>query len=290
MATRTWDGSSSGAWDTALNWTPATVPVDDDDVIIPASATQDITTDLDQSDVTLASFTIEHGATIDIGSQAGHLLIGGAAASIWHLGGSGSYWMDIAGDAGIPEIHVDGTGFYSLNSYAAQNMCTTLKITNASATVWIAEEPVAVAEVATIQNGGATLLVGDGVTGLDGAAAFALTTSSGTVTTASPMTVLTVTGGTVTVEEGAIATLNAYAGVVYHLGGTITAANVFTDGNLDFSKRMCTCAVTAATLQGAATYNDPYNRVLATTAITFNGTSTATATVNVGQDLTFTVS
>src|SRR5882672_3618175 len=55
-ATKTWDGSSSGNWNTAANWTNNAVPVDGDDLIFPAGAAN-LTSTNDIADLRLHSIT-----------------------------------------------------------------------------------------------------------------------------------------------------------------------------------------------------------------------------------------
>ena len=77
MAKKIWVGGSSGNegnYGTAANWSPSGVPVASDDVVIP-SGSQSITDGLDQSAVSLSSFTVSSGYTGSIGSSEGSLQI-----------------------------------------------------------------------------------------------------------------------------------------------------------------------------------------------------------------------
>jgi hypothetical protein len=68
MPTREWKGTTDD-YETAANWTTATVPIAGDDVVLRDSA-QAIATNLDQSAVVLNSFTVEQSYTGNIGSYA----------------------------------------------------------------------------------------------------------------------------------------------------------------------------------------------------------------------------
>ena len=58
--TKTWDGSSSGNWGTAANWSPSSVPVNGDDLIFPSLASRYTTTN-DLSNLRLNSITFNTG-------------------------------------------------------------------------------------------------------------------------------------------------------------------------------------------------------------------------------------
>lgn len=88
MATKVWD-SVSGNWNDAGSWDPAGVPVSDDEVIFPASATVAPTMGLDQSSVDLDVLRTEPGFVLNVGSAGMHLSI--AADLIVHQG-SGTLW------------------------------------------------------------------------------------------------------------------------------------------------------------------------------------------------------
>src|SRR5947209_3327953 len=56
-ATKTWDGSSSGNWNTTANWAGNVVPVDGDDLVFPANALRFTVTN-DISGLNLRSITL----------------------------------------------------------------------------------------------------------------------------------------------------------------------------------------------------------------------------------------
>lgn len=75
----TWNGSASTDWNTAGNWTPATVPVSTSDVVIPDanSTTNDPT--LSGTATTIATLSVENGGILN-GGTATQLSLAGAGA------------------------------------------------------------------------------------------------------------------------------------------------------------------------------------------------------------------
>jgi hypothetical protein len=106
MATRTWTGTTSGDWGVTTNWSPSTVPVSDDDVII--DGTVSITSGLNQSAVDLKSLKVLSTYTGNIGTSGASLQIN----------------VTSTGGGNVPVVEVSGNGsFYNLNGNY-----TTLKI------------------------------------------------------------------------------------------------------------------------------------------------------------------
>lgn len=106
MATRTWTGATDGDWAVTTNWSPSTVPVSDDDVII--DGTVSITASLNQSAVDLKSLKILSTYTGNIGTSGASLQINVTSTA----GGN------------TPTCEISGNGsFYNLNGNY-----TTLKI------------------------------------------------------------------------------------------------------------------------------------------------------------------
>ena len=105
MATNRWIGGTSGnetTYTTAANWSLGSAPAGTNDVIIPKDAAYNITGS-DQSSTALASFTIEDGCGITIGTGAVPLLI---QATVCTLGNSGT--VNIGGT--IPTLTLKGSG------------------------------------------------------------------------------------------------------------------------------------------------------------------------------------
>lgn len=121
MATRTWDGSESGKWDTAANWTPATVPISNDDVIINAGS-RSIDDGLDQSAVDLDSMVVGPDYTGEIGNSATAPLQIGCDEMTMNGGGDNHFIKSGAGNAidilRIKSIGSTGLGAISLEANA----------------------------------------------------------------------------------------------------------------------------------------------------------------------------
>src|SRR5690349_8963124 len=97
MATRDRVGTTSTAWVTNTNWSPATSPANGDDCYIQQSNTRDIAGS-DESAVTLASFNAKMTNTFNIGDNGTPLKIG---SSVWNIGQQGDSATDGTGSGRI---------------------------------------------------------------------------------------------------------------------------------------------------------------------------------------------
>lgn len=101
MAERIWTGATDTAWNTAGNWSGSAVPVDGDVVIFQGTPTNNLTTALAATGVSLNRLAVMPSFTGQIGnSSAGHLevnvnngtnprlVVGGTAASKVYINGS----------------------------------------------------------------------------------------------------------------------------------------------------------------------------------------------------------
>ena len=120
MATRIWLGTSSSSYTATGNWADATVPIDDDDVVISAHAVNAITSNLDQSAVSLNSFVVEDGFNHNIGTTSAMLqiLLLGDGPTVFKYAGTGTLArIDLGATTLKPEIRNTGTpnaGAYGL--------------------------------------------------------------------------------------------------------------------------------------------------------------------------------
>jgi len=84
-ASVTWNGSVSGDWNDARNWTPARVPMETDAVTVPGSA-PDMPT-VASNDVTVATLTVEAGASLSLVALnltvTGNVRVAGALAAFY---------------------------------------------------------------------------------------------------------------------------------------------------------------------------------------------------------------
>ena len=73
MATNTWEGDVSGDAALPANWSEGSVPVTNDDVIVPSWATYGITASMDAlASARLNSFWVQEGFEKEIGSDTGY--------------------------------------------------------------------------------------------------------------------------------------------------------------------------------------------------------------------------
>src|SRR5688572_22539889 len=74
-ATRTWDGSSSTAWNTGANWSNNSVPDDDDTARFNSNTSRDPT--IGSSDFAVGKLLLEIGADAEVFAGSGTLTLNG---------------------------------------------------------------------------------------------------------------------------------------------------------------------------------------------------------------------
>lgn len=252
MATRTWIGTTSGDWAVTTNWQEGSVPIAGDDVVIKNNAVA-ITASLNQSAVTLASFTCDSTYTGTIGSSSAYLQVGATLVSI------GAPSNSATAGTGSPRIKLDfGSVQTTITVYST---CATTsdaglepfrwKGTHASNKCYVVGggrvgvATTLTSEVATltewdVTGSGAVLNLGPGCTLTTGYA------TAGNTTVNSTMTTLTVSpGATVTTQgTGAVTTANVGGTLNSNSSGTITTCNLYAQGRADFSQNPASRAVT----------------------------------------------
>jgi hypothetical protein len=254
MAQKTWIGTNSGnvgTWSVAANWqdaggtTSTAIPATGDDVFIENSS-QDISSGLAQSGVTLSSLNIAQSYTGKVGTTSAYLAISATTTNIGLQAdggtsqGSGRIKLDFGSNQTTCNVFNTGA------SPADTNMqCVIVKGTHASNALYVTRGIVGVAtatsgEAATMATvdvgsssaGGGNVVLGAGCT---------LTTvnvGAGTLTNMGAAgTTLNVNGSNATYScfgSGAHTTINCDAGQVkYQSSGTITTANI--TGTLDLT-------------------------------------------------------
>lgn len=220
MANRTWEGATSGDWGTAGNWVEGSVPVNGDDVRIPATSTQAINAGLNQSAVTLTSLVVEDGAPA-IGTETAYLQIGTGA---FRFAGSGTSLIDLGSSAIV--VYVDDTatpaegyaGLYLKGSAISQLILNG----GHTALAWRVGET-ATATSIRINGLAAIYWGGSSVTNTTFHA------NSGTAVIQHAVTTCNVNGGSVKSQgSAAIGTWNVYGGIAYpESSGTITTLNMY---------------------------------------------------------------
>ena len=113
MALKIWVGTTSTAYGTSTNWSPAVVPVTNDEVLVPASTTRAIAAS-NQTGVAIDSFEVEEGYAQNIGSAPDNFLqikCTGAGTKYFKYAGSGTLALiDLNTSAITPEIRNTGSG------------------------------------------------------------------------------------------------------------------------------------------------------------------------------------
>ncbi len=225
MATREWQ-DVDGDWTNTANWSDATVPVTDDDVVI-GSGTQDITTNIDQNGVSLASLKVGENYTGKIGTSGTKLIINATEFTFSGMGtanyikgefvtvtiidgASSTTMLDIEGYDGSVPIDTGGI--------------TTLRVLGGRGTTNISAG--ALAAIEAIGATRSTVTVESDVTALA-----TIVIDAGEVETATNIaTKATCLGGTLTVTGAATAAeIEIYDGasVDYNSSGTITTLESF---------------------------------------------------------------
>lgn len=305
--------ASSGPnhWDAAANWSGGAVPVDADDVVIGAG-TVSILYGLDQSAIDLASLTVHAAYTGQIGNpdynssyreyRPTALSLGTATVvSIGSGDGSGSplirlntgtnattvnvYRMASSAQQGLPALQLQGS-----NAANVLNAC--------SGTIGLAVGPGETAQFPTITVGYETNQTSDVqlTAGIGCTLGGTITQSGGIVDVTTDVTTWTINSGEGTLRGSAtLGTLNLDDGVLnYRSSGTLTTANVGSDGRLDFSRDQRSRTVTNCIASGTAQILNPYRTATFTNGILLNrtgiqsGTRTSGVVLDLGEHLKIT--
>ena len=199
MATCTWIGTNAtnvGDWGTPANWSGAAVPINADDVRF-TSGSQDVTSGLDQSAVTVASFVRDSGYTGRIGRSGSYLQLGVSGKAYWR--GNGLGYMDFGAGAG--NLKVVNTG--NTSAYFKGNVALTLL--QAGTVDW--------------STGTVTLMLVEHTTAPGGVK---LTINTPTFTT------MRTTGGVIEmIAAGTVSTLHQVGGAFDVQEGTVTTDNIY---------------------------------------------------------------
>jgi hypothetical protein len=234
-------------WNTALNWSAATVPVNADDVYVDeGTSAADILYGLNQSGVTLDEFRISQLYTGKIGTATAYLQIGAATAAIGEYFGTdspqGSGRIKIDFGSSNVDVTVTDSG---ITGTETNQKPIRLKINHASATLAVLRGNVGLC-VGTAETGQVTTLIVGFVTNLEqdadvevgpGVTIGTITKYGGKLLTQSGATTLTQNGGQVQTEgTAAFTTMIVNAGnAILNASGTI--AHLDSNGGLaDFTR------------------------------------------------------
>ena len=292
-------------WDDADNWTEGTIPGAADVVEI-SNSSVDILYGLDQSAVTIGSMWIHQSYTGKIGLPRTNALL--------YSEYRGNYLQVICPNIEIGQGAGGGSGRIKLDNGSAQTALEVLntgepvesgveavlwKCTHVSSTVNVNKGSVGIAifsgEAATVsvlqvgyvenQSSDSAVRCGDGAT---------LTTinqSGGVLVTQSAITTHTMTGGELKHLTSTITTLNIDAGSVrYQSAGTLTTANIGSNGELDFRRDMRTRTVTNTNMHEKSKYYDPFGTVTNTNGFDFVRCTPADCVWDIKPNQTWTAS
>ena len=134
LAGATWNGSVSGAWNTAGNWTPSGVPATGSAIVISSGTTS--SPELSGS-VSLSSLSLASGNSLDVGSRTltvtGNIANNGTInATSGTVSINGSTAQTISGSGTISNVEVDNASGVTITSGAGnmQNLTGTLTLTS----------------------------------------------------------------------------------------------------------------------------------------------------------------
>jgi hypothetical protein len=270
--------SGPNDWSTAANWSAATVPVDNDDVILDGS--NSMYYGLDQSSVEPTTLTIRQTFTGYCGLpktnsngypeyREQYLKLGPATCTIGLGEGSGSGRIKLDFTSDQTACTVIDTGRGAESGIPA----VLLKGTNASNTLTVLDGEVGVAYFSDETSTVATLTV-----------------MGGTVTSRAGLTTLHLNGGTLRHGgSAAVTTANVNAGTLYY-DSTGTATTVNLRGTVDCSEAAGSRTFTTTNLYAGATLNDPRNSVTHTNGLIFKSCALGDVALDLGYGRTLTVS
>lgn len=263
-------------WSNAANWSGGAVPVNSDDVYIDQGDT-DILYGLDQSAVTLTSLTVSQAYTGTIGlpveNSNGYyeyrdteLAIAATTLSIGTGEGGGSSRIKINTGSAQTTVNVSNSGQPTTQGIPAiqwrgthsSNAANISKGSFGAAFYADQSATIATLNVGYLNNqeGDSDVYCGSGTT---------LTTvnqTGGKLSLNSAATTITVNGGTLTFNAGTLTTLTVEAGTTFYRStGTITTANVGSDGVLDFTQDQRGRTITNLVLHDGFAYRDPFGTV-----------------------------
>lgn len=283
MATRVWlgtDVTTPNSWSVAANWSGATVPVNGDDVYLPAGNTVSITAGLNQSAVTLASLNVDPAfcnQKVGVGVLSGvtltYLQIGATAINFPAGTGGGCtlFALDAAAVAGTVNVQQSNGADIPPLRFKGTNL--TYNLTGGSVAVAAYPGETSTVVSARLSSGptGADplLLLGSGVTWTDGYVEAGTVTSYSTI--AAPA--VRIAGGTYDYRgTGAHTQLDIDAGTCLYTGTGTLNGNTNVRGVLDFRQDDRAKTVTNAIIlhAGASLFADTrYVKAPAAAALAF---------------------
>ncbi|HEV8267170.1 MAG TPA: hypothetical protein VGR00_03010, partial [Thermoanaerobaculia bacterium] len=216
-ATRTWNGSASGSWNAAANWTPSGVPAAGDDLVFPSAGTnKSMTNDIPAPAPLLATLTFSGSGYTASGSPIS--LLGGV--SVTYAFGTTALAFDIAVSSATFTV---SSSFASLTLSGNVNVMSTLTAAGAGTQTYsgIVSGP-----------GGLSMQAGNPHVTLSGANTYGGNTfvGSGTLTIQSGGRLgatsagTTLAGGTLALSGGMAAGVNSSEPLTVSASSTLTSA------------------------------------------------------------------
>ena len=270
--TDTTECSGPNLYNDPQNWSLQAIPVNTNDVIIPYYASNDIY-GYDASGIEHASFTVEDGCPIAIGSPLKYLSIEVSTTGTFTLGGLGLSYINSTcsdndgvmsvrnagtggGDYGS-SLNLDGDGIHTVTIDAPGNAKIGLGVLGSSSMSIVAQ-----------------VIIRNGIVEL------------GTITS-SPN--LTIYAGRVTLKS-ALTTVTVHGGILYHNKGSITTMSVRTNGTVDASRDQTAKTITNTSVFRGSTLNDPLGVYTFTNGIDYQYCDLGDAEVKHGPHRTWTPS
>lgn len=235
MATRTWNGSTSGDWSLAANWSAATVPIAADNVIIPAGTPAITSFSVAGSqNITLAKMTVEKGYLNDIGGSGNPLtvtfssrLVHRGSGTLWFKDGSSSATALIVinsdNTTNAAQLDCDSTGGSTTKILVRKGKVTIAGTSNTYGEIEVTyRDSPSTDSVLDISSGSVTVTL--------------LKQNAGTITSAATVTTAILSGGKLT-QTGSTVITTAYIVGGYLLANnngatTVTTCNLM-QGTLD---------------------------------------------------------
>lgn len=247
MATKRWLGNTPshvGEYGHSANWDPSGVPTTGDDVVIPVGS-EDITENLDQSAVALASFVCEVGAEVAMGTADEYLQID---ADLIVLRSTSTVYLDVGSSNGKIEIYATASATTgTAGVYLIGADCGTVSVNGGTVAIAIVAGQTATVDVLRVKTSSAVVTCGEGTT------LTAAHLDSGSLTLNCAAGTVNANGGTLTTFlDGTITTLTVNAGtVVCNSTGTITSLYI-NGGSIDFLQNGSARTITNCYLRPAS--------------------------------------
>ena len=221
----------------ANNWLAGAIPVNTNDVILPAGMANAVSYGLNQASVLLASLTHEKGCNVGVGASnvGSNVYLQIDADNVYLHTGTTSCYYDIDNST-LVQVSGAGrgsltTGVYGLNLKGTSNAAlTVLSTVDATSSISIAKGRGESAAFTTISIAGGIVDLGNAVT------MTTLIVKGGAVSTESSATTLTFAGGSVTLKAASAfttVTVNEDLTLKYESAGTIAALTLQPNAVLD---------------------------------------------------------